>query len=84
MILSLLVQTFVTNKSTMKLIASISGSLGSLLVVALLVCGILIVAIVVLTKKIGMIVQCQHYVYLIPIVCIIMMVQIKLFIEACK
>ena len=45
----------------MKLITSISGSLGSLLVVALLSCGILIAVIVTLTKKIGMILQCQYY-----------------------
>ena len=58
LILSLLAQAFVTRESTVKLIASISGSLGSLLAVALLVCGILIAVIVVISKKKGKIVKC--------------------------
>ena len=41
------------HKSTVNLLASISGSLGSLLAVALLVCGILIVVIAVISRKKG-------------------------------
>ena len=42
------------HESMVNLLASISGSLGSLLAVALVVCGILVVVIAVIARKKGM------------------------------
>ena len=59
MVSSTLTQVLDMHESTENLLISISGSLGSLLAVAVLVCGILIVVIVVISRKKGM--QQQHY-----------------------
>ena len=49
------------NESTVNLLASISGSLGALLAVAISVCGILFVIIAVILRKKGM--HCPHLPY---------------------
>ena len=46
------------HESTVNLLASISGSLGALLAVAAIICGILFVVIAVISRKKGM--QCPQ------------------------
>ena len=53
MVLSILIQVLVMHESKVNLLANISGSLGALLAVALLVCGILVVVIAVISRKKG-------------------------------
>ena len=49
------------HKPMVNLLASISGSLGALLAVAVVVCGILFVVIIVISRKRGIYMQCSHY-----------------------
>ena len=49
------------HQSMVTVLASISGSLGALLAVTVIICGILFVVIVVISRQRGM--QCPHFHY---------------------